>query len=70
MKDAPDIVELDGCIEHLAVAMNKDGVDYLTLSKEATGDVVITVRREGKLVKVGWVSAVNERVTWTDTNPR
>jgi hypothetical protein len=67
MDAAPEIAELDGCIERLAKAMDNDGVDYITMSRETSGDVVITVRQNGRLIKVGWASREHATVAWTET---
>ncbi len=65
-----EIPQLDGCISQLAAAMNHDHVDYLTMSREQTGNVVVTVRSEGRLVRVGWVALGQDSVAWTKTDAK
>ena len=44
MASDPDIEKFDGCIENLAGAMRAVSLDYVTMSLESTGDVIVTLR--------------------------
>jgi hypothetical protein len=60
-----DETGLDACIEVLARTMNSEHLEHIALSREATGDVIVTARKGGKLIKVGWVQATSEQLQWT-----
>ena len=62
---ASDKTELDSCLEMLARTMNEGHLDHVAISREQTGDVIVTVRKNDTLIRVGWVAVATGDLQWT-----